>query len=343
MILAELHIKREIIKTCQNAINQVYENDEITEIYGKATSSLDLVFDIKNMDAVYLGKVMENRINDLSKLEKGKITGIMTGISNLDNSFGGWQNGDMIVIAARPSMGKTAISLYFSKIAVMQQNKRLLYFSLEMPSYRLADRILSLETGINSELLQNGRIQDKEWLTLYEVADKYNNSSFVINDQAGLTIEQIIAMSIIENRKAKLDMIVIDYMQLIGYTFKDKRTTNDQVSHISKNVKKLAKMLNIPVIALAQLNRDCEKRSDKRPELSDLRDSGSIEQDADVVAFLYRDEHYNTESEAINIIEVIFRKNRNGRIGTEFLHKSNDWSYISDKALTIWSENMPEF
>jgi replicative DNA helicase len=248
---------------------------------------------------------MDTRINQLAKLDKGKITGVSSGIRNIDESFGGWQNGDLIIIAGRPSMGKTAVSLYFAKFPVINQGKRILYFSLEMPGYRLADRILSLETGINSEHLQNARIEDKEWLTLYDVADKYNNHNFVINDESGLTIEDIIAISIMENRKFKIDMVIIDYLQLINYTFKDGRTENSQVGHISKNCKKLAKRLTIPVIALAQLNRGVESRSSKRPELSDLRDSGSIEQDADVVGFLYRDEHYNPETENKNEIEKI--------------------------------------
>jgi replicative DNA helicase len=343
-IVAEMHMKRSLIQTCQKTISEVFENPDINEVFGKCSAGIDDIFNMKSADTVYLGKIMDTRINQISKLDKEKIIGIASGLRDMDENYGGWQNGDFIVIAARPSMGKTAVSLYFAKYPVINQGKRILYFSLEVPGYRLADRILSFETGINSKYLQTGRIQDKDWLTLYDVADKYNNHNFVINDESGLTIEDIIAISIMENRKFKIDMVIIDYLQLINYTFKDGRTENSQVGHISRNCKKLAKRLNIPVIALSQLNRGVESRANKKPELSDLRDSGSIEQDADVVGMLYRDDAYNkNDSLTPNVIEIDFKKHRNGETGVVKLYRSPDWSYLSDTPQMEWIEQMPRF
>jgi len=342
--LAELFIKREIIRLSHESINKVYENKDIVDIYANLVNSLDSLFDFKLCENKKISDVMDDRLEHISKMEPGKIIGISSGISNIDTTFGGWQDSDMITLAARPSMGKTAVSLLFAKAPIFRQRKKVLYFSLEMPGFRLADRILSLETGINSELMQNGNLTDKDWLSLSDTAQRYRSANFLVNDESGLTIEEIRAISVLENRKEKIDLIIIDYIQLIGFSFRDSRSTNDQVSHISKNIKNLGKKLNIPVIALSQLSRDVEKRSNKRPELSDLRDSGSIEQDSDLVMFLYRDEYYNPETDNKNEIEIIIRKNRNGRIGTDTIYKNDNWSYISDRPYEEWiSERIPEF
>jgi len=342
--LAELFIKREIIRLSHESINKVYDNIDIVEIYSTLINSLDGLFTMKISDNKPIADIMNDRLNDISLMEPGKIIGVTSGVNSVDTSFGGWQDSDMITLAARPSMGKTAVSLLFAKAPIFKQKRKVLYFSLEMPGFRLADRILSLETGINSELLQNANLTDKDWLQLSDIAEKYQGANLIVNDQSGLTIEEIRSISILESRKSKVDLIIIDYLQLIGFTFKDYRSTNDQVSHISKNIKMLAKKLNIPVIALSQLSREVEKRSNKRPELSDLRDSGSIEQDSDFVLFLYRDEYYNSETTNKNEIELIIRKNRNGRIGTDTIYKNDNWSYISDKPYSEWiSERIPEF
>lgn len=344
-VLSELFIRRQLIQLCHENLNKLFDNSiELTDIYHNLTSGVDTIFDVSKSNSQHIFNVMCNRLDQISKIEPGKLVGISTGISNFDQTFGGWQDSDMILLGARPSMGKTAVSLLFAKTPIFTQKKRVLYFSLEMPAFRLADRIMSLETGINSELMQNNRLQDKDWLSLSDTIQKYDKVKFDIIDESGLTIEEIKAMSILENRKHKIDLIIIDYLQLIGFTFKDGRSTNDNVSHISKNIKSLAKKLNIPVIALSQLNREVEKRGNKRPELSDLRDSGSIEQDADMVMFLYRDEFYNPNTEDVNRIEIIIRKHRNGRIGMDYLYKNENWSYLSDKPYEeYFAEQIPNF
>jgi len=343
LVLAELFKKRCLIKLCHETISNVYDNPDIDEVFAKCSEGIDKIFNLKNTETQIIGKVMEDRINNLSKIDKNKLTGTTTGIANFDANFGGWQNSDLIILAARPSMGKTAVSLYFAKQPVLRQGKRILYFSLEMPAYRLADRLMSLESGISSEALQRADILDKDWLTLYDISDKYKKSHFIINDESGLTIEDITAIAVTENRKNKIDLIIIDYLQLIKPSFKDNRTDNSQVSHISRNCKALAKKLNVPTIALSQLNRSVENRSDKRPGLADLRDSGAIEQDADIVAFLYRDEVYIKETEHENKIEVILSKNRNGRLMTEYLYINEKWSYMSDMPENNWIQEMPGF
>jgi replicative DNA helicase len=264
----------------------------------------------------------------------------------LNKVTGGWQPGDLILLAARPSMGKTAVSLLFAKFPAIAQNKTILYFSLEMPEKRLADRIMSLETTINSQQLQTNSLNSSEWSALFDVCDKYYSANFLINDKSGLTVEEIKNFSIIESRKQKVDLIIIDYIGLIKHSLREAKSTNEQLTHISKNLKQLAKKLEIPVIALSQLNRSVDSRSgDKRPFLSDLRDSGALEQDADLVLFLYRNEYYFPDNfETKNQIEVIAAKNRNGEIGTTFLYKNDNWSYLSDKPYDeYYSENIPEF
>jgi len=241
-------------------------------------------------------------------------------------------------------MGKTAISLMLSKYPVLFQNKRCLYFSLEMPAKRLSDRIISLETSINSENIQSNNLNQAERSAIYDVLERYYNANFFVNDESSLTIEQIKSIAIMENRKNKIDIIFIDYLQLIRFSLKDSKNTNEQIAHISKNIKSLAKKLDVPVIALSQLSRDVEKRGNKRPINSDLRDSGTLEQDADIIIFIYRDEYYNENTDDKNIIELIMTKHRNGRIGITNIYKNSNWSYLSDKPYEEYlKEEIPLF
>lgn len=330
-IFIQDYIRREMFVIFNKGLQEIAdETIDIVDIYGQLTQNLDNLFDIKKNDISNMSDVMVNRIDEIIKRKPGETLGIETGLNSLNEITKGWQPADLIILAARPSMGKTAISLLLSKNPVIFHKKRCLYFSLEMSKERLSDRILSLESTINSELIQANKLNQAELSTIYDIIDKYSDTNFLINDESALTVEQIRSISIIENRKNKIDFIVIDYLQLIRHSLKGNKNTNDQVTHITSSLKALGKLLKVPIIALSQLSREVEKRTVKVPMLSDLRDSGAIEQDADLVIFIYRDEYYNNLSEEKNIIRLIFAKNRNGRIGTIPIYKNENWSYLSD-------------
>lgn len=329
-LLKQEYIKRGLVEMFQKETDALLNNDrDIAESYRNVSTGLEDLFNISDTDVNNMYDIMSERINEIEKIKPGELIGISSGIRSLDKVTNGWQDGDLIILAARPSMGKTIVSNLLAKTPALQ-GKTILYFSLEMPSKRIADRIISLDTGINSKKLQSNNLRSDDWINIEDNVFKYKDVKFLINDESGLTIEQISNISLIESKKNKVDLILIDYLGLIKFSHKT-GSTNDQVTHISKNLKGLAKKLEVPLIALSQLSRSVESRSDKRPVMSDLRDSGSIEQDADIVAFLYRDDYYNPESEDQLKIEVLIRKNRNGEIGMTYLYRNASWSSIRDE------------
>ncbi len=341
-ILIQEYIKRQMVILFQTGLNELEnESNDIADIYGTFSSKLDNLFDVKHNDIKQIGNIINDRLSEVEKIKPGKILGVDTGHKELNKLTSGFQAGDLIILAARPSMGKTAISLLFAKSPIFLQNKRVLYFSIEMPAKRLADRIMSIETGINSNSIQNNQLNQAEWSSLYDISDRYNSANLFINEES-LTVEEIRAIATIESRKKGVDLIIVDYLQLIKFSLKGNKNTNDQVTHISKSLKQIAKKLNVPLIALSQLSRAVETRSgDKRPQLSDLRDSGAIEQDADLVAFLYRPEYYfncGENDEYKNIIEFIIAKHRNGALAITNFYKNDTWSYLSD---TPHGQEMP--
>ncbi len=260
-------------------------------------------------------------------------SGVSTGFSALDDILGGWQRSDMIILAARPSMGKTALVLQFAFNAVVATQKPVLFFSLEMPAEQLGFRFLSLLGRLNLKKLRDGALDDDDWPRLTAAisqSDQHNgNDLLLFDDTGGLSSMDLRARARrVQQEHGHLGLIVVDYLQLMRGSSKDNR--NEEVSEISRDLKALAKELDTPVIALSQLNRGVENRENKRPKMADLRDSGAIEQDADVILFIYRDEVYNPDSEAKGLAELITAKQRNGALGTVMLRFQGQYTRFDD-------------
>ncbi|WP_317930032.1 replicative DNA helicase [Halioxenophilus sp. WMMB6] len=255
------------------------------------------------------------RIDELFRSDKD-ITGLSTGLEELDQRTSGWQSGEMIVLAARPSMGKTALALNFVEAGLFTQSKPVLVFSLEMPANALMMRMLSSVGRIDQGKIRNGSLTEEDWPKLSAAMGKLKDKQLFIDDTAGLTPQEVRArVRRIEREFGSPGLIMIDYLQLMQVAGKSEGRTQE-ISEISRSLKAIAKEFECPVIALSQLNRGVEQRPNKRPMNSDLRESGAIEQDADVILFIYRDEYYNEESPDKGIAELIIGKQRNGEIGT---------------------------
>ena len=259
------------------------------------------------------------------------MTGIATGFLDLDYKTAGMQPSDLILIAARPSMGKTAFVLNIAQHVAFHESKSVAIFSLEMSKEQLVNRLLSLESKVNSQAIRTGNMKADEWERLIESADVIGRSGLLIDDTPGISIGELRSKC----RKFKLEydlqMIIIDYLQLMTGSGKNE-SRQQEISDISRSLKALARELHVPVIALSQLSRAVEQRPDHRPMLSDLRESGAIEQDADVVMFIYRDDYYNKDTELKNVAEIIIAKQRNGAIGTINLAWLPDYTQFANLA-----------
>ena len=255
-----------------------------------------------------------NRIEKISKSPE-KIIGLSTGFIDFDYRTSGLQNSDLILIAARPSMGKTAFALNIAENIALNQNKGVAIFSLEMSKFQLANRLLCSNAKMDAQKLRTGDLSQKDWALITESLGNLSQAKIYIDDTPGISVAQLRSKA----RKLKLEkdisLVIIDYLQLMSGNLKNE-SRQQEISEISRGLKSIARELDIPIIALSQLSRACEARADHRPMLSDLRESGAIEQDADLVAFLYRDEYYNPESEKKNVAELIIAKQRNGPTGT---------------------------
>ena len=255
-----------------------------------------------------------DRIERASK-NKGAVTGIATGFADLDYRTAGMQPADLVLIAARPSMGKTAFVLNIAEHVAFKLKKTIAIFSLEMSKEQLVNRLFSLESKVDSQHIRTGQLSDQEWEKLIESAGVIGKSNLIIDDTPGISIAELRSKCRKYKLEHDLSMIVIDYLQLMsGSGRTDSR--QQEISDISRSLKAIARELSVPVLALSQLSRAVEQRPDHRPMLSDLRESGAIEQDADVVMFIYRDEYYNHDTERSGIAEIIIAKQRNGPIGT---------------------------
>ncbi len=318
-IVQDKYALRRLIEASNNLIENCYnKQDDVDDILNIAEKS---IFDISQKnnhnDFEHLSTIIARSFDEIEKIckNKGELTGIPSGFTDLDSKTSGFQNGDMILVAARPSMGKTAFALNVASYAALRAGKSVAIFSLEMSKIQLAYRMLCAEANIDMQKLRTGDLNDEDWIRLARAAGPMAGSKIFIDDTAAASVTEIRSKC----RKLKiehgLDLIIIDYMQLMS---SNKRAENRQqeVSEISRSLKALAKEMNAPVIALSQLSRAPEIRADHRPILSDLRESGSIEQDADVVMFLYRDDYYNKDTDKKNISEVIIAKQRNGPTGT---------------------------
>jgi len=318
-IVAEKSILRKLIRLNEEIANTCYAGKESTEFILEDTEKrvFQLVQNRGTSDFVPIRQVVMNamdRIEQASK-NKGAVTGIPTGFADLDYRTAGMQPSDLVLIAARPSMGKTAFVLNIAQYVAFKQNMPVAIFSLEMSKEQLVNRLFSLESRVDAQHLRTGQLNDQEWEKLIEGAGVIGRSRLIIDDTPGISISELRSKC----RKFKLEhglsMIIIDYLQLMsGSGRSDSR--QQEISDISRSLKSLAREMQVPVLALSQLSRAVEQRPDHRPMLSDLRESGAIEQDADVVMFIYRDDYYNHDTEKKDIAEIIIAKQRNGPIGT---------------------------
>lgn len=321
-IIYEKYILRSIIRASSEIIEiAMKENVDVNEAVEIAERKLLESVDIRRrLDYFKLRDIVVETLRGLQKLAKDKTpyTGIPSGYRAIDEMTGGFQKGDLIVFAGRPSMGKTAFALNLC-LNMAKEGKKVLFFSLEMSKEQIVQRLLSTESRINLKSLRTGHIKESDWEAILEAAIRLSSLDVIIDDTPSASIIDIKSKSRkIFAKERGIDVIIIDYLQTIEVPkgISVIRTRNEEIGFISRSLKALAKEINIPVIVLSQLSRSVEKRVDKRPILSDLRESGNIEQDADLVAFLYRDEYYNPSSDKKNITEIIISKQRNGPVGT---------------------------
>ena len=259
-------------------------------------------------------EIANNNIEKASKL-KGSVTGIPTGFMDLDYKTSGMHPSDLVLIAARPSMGKTAFVLNIAQYMAFRKDVTVAIFSLEMSKEQLVNRLLAMESHVDSQNMRTGNLKDEDWTKLVEGADIIGKSNLIIDDTPGISIAEMRSKCRKYKLEHNLGIIMIDYLQLMSGSGKSD-SRQQEISDISRSLKALARELNVPVIALSQLSRAVEQRPDHRPMLSDLRESGAIEQDADVVMFIYRDDYYHKDTEKKDIAEIIIAKQRNGPIGT---------------------------
>lgn len=318
-IVAEKATLRKLIRTNEEVINSCYlGKDSLELILDEAEKNIFKITQKRNTgEYVPIKQVVLNAMEQIERASKhrGDVTGIPTGFHDLDYKTAGFQPSDLILVAARPSMGKTAFVLNIAQHVAFKKNMAVAVFSLEMSKEQLVNRLFSLESKVDSHHIRTGNLSDQEWEMLIESAGVIGRSNLIIDDTPGISIAELRSKC----RKYKMDhdlkMIIIDYLQLMsGSGRSDSR--QQEVSDISRALKALARELNVPVIALSQLSRAVEQRPEHRPMLSDLRESGAIEQDADVVMFIYRDDYYNKDTDRKGIAEIIIAKQRNGEIGT---------------------------
>lgn len=318
-IVREKATLRRLIKVTENITNECYLNREKLEVILEETEKQ--VFDVvQNKSSGDFVSIKDIVIKSLESIEsaaknKGSVTGIATGFYDLDYKTAGLQPSDLILVAARPSMGKTAFVLNIAEYVAVKSNITTAIFSLEMSKDQLVKRIISMNSKVDSQAIRSGELQDDDWVKLVESARSIGNSNLIIDDTPGISIGELRSKC----RKFKLEhnlgLVIIDYLQLMSGG-KKAESRQQEISEISRSLKALAREISAPVIALSQLSRAVEQRPDKRPMLSDLRESGAIEQDADVVMFIYRDDYYNHDSEDAGVSEIIIGKQRNGPTGT---------------------------
>ena len=319
-IVAEKSTLRKLIRLNQEIENTCYAGKEDLEVILESTEKkvFELVQKRNTGEYVPIRQVVMNAMDRIEKASRnqGNVTGIATGFLDLDYKTAGMQPADLVLVAARPSMGKTAFVLNIAQHVAFKLNQTVAIFSLEMSKEQLVNRLFSLESRVDSQHLRTGNLTDMEWEKLIESAGVIGQSNLIIDDTPGISIAELRSKC----RKYKMDhdlkMIIIDYLQLMSGGGRGSESRQQEISDISRSLKALARELSVPVIALSQLSRAVEQRPDHRPMLSDLRESGAIEQDADVVMFIYRDDYYNKDTDKKGIAEIIIAKQRNGPIGT---------------------------
>ena len=313
-------ILRNIIRVNNSIANDCYAGTQKTEDILADTEKkiFDLVKNKGNHEYKPIDKVVLEALDKISSAAKnrGAVTGVPTGFKDLDGYLSGLQPSDFVLVAARPSMGKTAFVLNVAENVAIKQGITTAIFSLEMSNVQLVNRMLSLESTVDADKLRKGRLDSSDWGKLIEGADSIAKSHLIIDDTPGISISELRSKCRKYKMENDLGLVIIDYLQLMSGSGRRSDNRQQEISDISRALKALARELNVPVVTLSQLSRAVEQRPDHRPMLSDLRESGAIEQDADVVMFLYRDDYYNKDTDIKGIAEIIIAKQRNGPIGT---------------------------
>ncbi len=329
-IVAQKAMRRRLIKASQEMTTLGFdESKQLRELIEEAESNL---FEVSKQHVkqsiVSLETILAesfDRLDDLHK-DKGKVRGIPTGYKDLDNILAGLQRSDLFVLAARPSMGKTALVLNLAHNIALHAKESVLLFSLEMSKEQLVDRLLSMESGVDAWALRTGNLTDADFEKIGQAMGTLSEASIYIDDTPGITVSDMRTKARRHAHQHGVGLIIVDYLQLMsgGSKFGGSDNRVQEVSEISRGLKGVARELNVPLIALSQLSRSVENRNPQIPQLADLRESGSIEQDADVVAFIYREEYYNPETERKNITDILVQKHRNGPTGRVELYFEAD-------------------
>lgn len=329
-IVAQKALRRRLIKASQDIVGLGYdEAKSLQELIEQAETQLFKVSEkhIKQ-DVTSLEEILSESFDRLDELhkDKGKIRGVPTGFKDLDNILAGLQKSDLFVLAARPSMGKTAFALNLAHNVAVKANEAVLVFSLEMSKEQLVDRMLSMESGVDAWALRTGNLNDQDFEKISHAMGTLSEAQIFIDDSPSITVSDLRTKARREAHSRPIGLIIVDYLQLMsgGAKFGGEGNRVQEISEISRGLKGIARELNVPLIALSQLSRSVESRSPQIPQLADLRESGSIEQDADVVAFIYREEYYNPESERKNITDIFIKKHRNGPTGAVELYFDRD-------------------
>jgi len=319
--------------------------DEIEDVLSEAEKNILDVSNRQNANAFKnIKDVLIDVYDNIEQLHQntGDVTGIPTGFKDLDHITSGFQRNDLIIVAARPSVGKTAFALNVAQNVAIKTDENVAIFSLEMGADQLVSRMLCAEGNIDAQRLRTGNLETEDWTKLTMAMGSLSNAGIFIDDSPGIRVNEIRSKCRRLKQEHGLGMILIDYLQLIqGSGASAKENRQQEVSEISRSLKGLARELEVPVIALSQLSRGVEQRQDKRPMMSDLRESGSIEQDADIVGFLYRDDYYDKESEKQNIIEIIIAKQRNGPVGTVELAFVKEYNKFVDLDHKYSAQDIP--
>jgi len=317
-IVAEKSLLRKLIRASTETMEQSYnnQNDVAKVLDGAEKRIFDIAEKRSTNDFEPMNTVLERGFLEIERLfiNKGQITGVPSGFPELDAKTSGFQKGDMVLVAARPSMGKTTFALNLAEYAALREGKSVAVFSLEMSKEQLAYKLLCSEANVDMLKLRSGNLEDKDWENIAKASGPLAAAKIFIDDSAGTSVMEMRSKCRRLKIEHGIDYIIIDYLQLMSGSNTESR--QQEVSEISRSIKALAKEMQCPVVALSQLSRAPEQRADHRPMLSDLRESGSIEQDADIVMFLYRDEYYNKDTEDKNVAECIIAKQRNGPTGT---------------------------
>ena len=332
-IVEEKALLRRLIETATNIVTTTFsQEDAVAEVLDEAERSILEVSNKQNASAFKpIKDVLIDVYDNIEQLHHAKsdVTGIPTGYRDLDRMTSGFQRNDLIIIAARPSMGKTAFALNIAQNVAINTDENVAIFSLEMGADQLVQRMLCAEGNINSQRLRTGKLEQEDWEKLTLAMGSLSHAGVFIDDSPGIRVSDIRSKCRRLKQEYGLGMIIIDYLQLIQGNANSQENRQQEVSEISRSLKGLARELEVPLIALSQLSRGVESRQDKRPMMSDLRESGSIEQDADIVGFLYRDDYYEDDAENSNI-EIILAKQRNGPTGTVELHFAKEYNKFVD-------------